>query len=143
MEYENCLVELDEILNYLSKENLYKIPEKIREAIKSQKSKEYIWKYDKTKELNEQNLNRKTIAMLSYLNMEYLLNDEQKELMKKIHEANEQNQEKEKQEKYNINNLFDNKRNNIVQSEVALLEAKSDKWYNRILNFIKNIFKGI
>lgn len=143
MEYENCLVELDEILNYLSKENLYKIPEKIREAIKSQKSKEYIWKYDKTKELNEQNLNRKTIAMLSYLNMEYLLNDEQKELMKKIHEANEQNQEKEKQEKYNINNLFDNKRNNIVQSEVALLEAKSDKWYNRIFNFIKNIIKGI
>lgn len=143
MEYENCLVELDEILNYLSKENLYKIPEEIREAIKSQKSKEYIWKYDKTKELNEQNLNRKTIAMLSYLNMEYLLNDEQKELMKKIHEANEQNQEKEKQEKYNINNLFNNKRNNIVQSEVALLEAKSDKWYNRIFNFIKNIFKGI
>lgn len=142
MEYENCLVELDEVLNYLSKENLYKIPEEIREGIKSQKSKEYIWKYDETKKLKEQNLNRKTIAMLSYLNMEYLLNNEQKELMKEIHEINEQNQEKENQEKYNMNNLFNNTKNDTAQSEVALVEMKKHKWYSTIFNFIKNIFKG-
>lgn len=79
--------------------------------------------------------------MLSYLNMEYLLNDEQKELMKKFHELNEKKLEKEKQEKYNANDLFLKNTNNNVQSEVALIEIKEDKWYNKIRNFIKNIFK--
>ena len=79
------LVELDEILKYLDKQELVKIPENIRKAIVEKKDKEYKWQYDETKELKEQNIHRKTIAMLSYLNMKYLLNDEQKELMRQIH----------------------------------------------------------
>ncbi len=34
MEYEKCLVQLDEILKYLSDENLQKIPNEIKEFIK-------------------------------------------------------------------------------------------------------------
>lgn len=141
MEYQNCLVELDEILNYLSKEDLMKIPKELINGIKSYKSKEYIWKYDKTKPLMEQQLNRKTIAMLSYINMEYLLNNEEKELIQKIHELNEQKLEKAKQEKYNPNVLFNNTKNNNTYSEVSLINVKEDKWYEKIFSFIKNLFK--
>ena len=141
MEYQNCLVELDEILNYLSKEDLMKIPKELINGIKSYKSKEYIWKYDKTKPLMEQQLNRKTIAMLSYINMEYLLNNEEKELIQKIHELNEQKLEKAKQEKYNPNGLFNNTKNNNIYSEVSLINVKEDKWYEKIFSFIKNLFK--
>ena len=42
MEYTKCLVQLDEVLNYLSTENLKKIPDEIRNSIKQQKDKEYI-----------------------------------------------------------------------------------------------------
>ena len=45
-------------------------------------------KSDETKPLKDQNVSRDTIAFLAYLNMEYLLNDEQKELMQQIHEFN-------------------------------------------------------
>ena len=103
MPYEKCLVELDEILQYLSEEDLNKIPYEIRNVIKEKKDKQYIWKYDKLKELKEQNIDRKTIIMLSYINMEYLLNTEEKEVMKKMHRYNEEKLEREKKQKYNSN----------------------------------------
>ena len=141
MEYENCLVELDEVLSYLSKENLQKIPEEIRNVIKSKKNKEYMWKYDESKPLNEQKLSRKTIAMLSYLNMEYLLNEEQKKVMEEIHKLNQQKFENEQSKKYNTDDLFKNTKSNTLQTESTLMEVKKQKWYKKILIFIKNIFK--
>ena len=83
-EFNKRLTEVDEILSYLPDEDLLKIPNEIRTAIKENKDKEYKWKYDETKPLKEQNLNRDTISYLSYLNIQYLLNDEQKELMSEI-----------------------------------------------------------
>ncbi len=137
MEYEKCLVQLDEILKYLSDENLQKIPNEIKESIKSEKDKNYLWKYDESKALNEQNLDRKTIVILSYLNMEYLLNTKQKEFIKRIHDFNEEKLEKEKQE----SNIFKNNKKSIVQGEVSLIQIKEDKWYNKVFYFIKWIFK--
>lgn len=93
-EYKKCLAELDEILKFVSSEDLKKIPYDIRNSIK--KYKEYIWNYDKTKTLSEQDINRKTIAMLAYLNVEYLLNEKEKLLMNELHEFNERKVEKEK-----------------------------------------------
>ena len=89
MEYKKCLVQVDEVLRFLNKEELNKIPLKIRKAIKSSKDKKYVWNYDESKSLSEQDLDIKSIAILSYLNMEYLATKEQKELLKKMHEANE------------------------------------------------------
>lgn len=146
MEYEKCLVQLDEVLNHLSKKDLKKIPDEIREGIKEQKDKEYVWKYNENKQLKEQGLNRKTIAILSYLNTEYLLNDKQKELMRKIHKLNEQTLEKERMKNYNSDDLFKNKRNNNMQcnnaisSNNALIEVKENKWYKKIFSFLKNFF---
>ena len=99
IDYNKRLVEVDEILNYLSEEDLWKIPEKIRNNIKENKDKEYLWKYDETKPLKYQDVSRDTIVFLSYLNMEYLLNEEQKNLMKQIHEFNEKKLKEEKNRK--------------------------------------------
>ena len=144
MEYTKCLVELDEILNYLSVENLEKIPIEIRNSINEHKDKEYIWKYDETKELKEQELDRKTIAMLSYLNMEYFLNEEQKEFMQNLHNLNEQKREKEKQEKYNPDNLYKNRTSTTIQEtineNVAMVEYK-ESVFKKFLNKIKILFK--
>lgn len=147
MEYTKCLVELDEILNYLSVEYLERIPLEIRNSIKKQKDKEYSWKYDETKELKEQKLDRKTIAMLSYLNMEYLLNEEQKEFMQNLHKLNEQKLEKEKQEKYNTENLFKNRTTNTIpkteisNENVAMMEYK-ESVFKKFLNKIKMLFRN-
>lgn len=141
MEYEKCLVEVDEVLNHLSKEELNKIPEDVLKGIKKHKDKEYMWKYDESKQLEEQKFDRNTIVILSYINMEYLLSKEQKDLMEKIHELNEQNFAKEIQEKYDSKELFKNKTNINVENENAIAKLENNKWYNKMFSFIKRIFK--
>ena len=131
------------MLNHLSKEELNKIPEDVLKNIKKHKDKEYMWKYDESKRLEEQTFDRNTIAILSYINMEYLLSKEQKDLMEKIHELNEQNFANEIQEKYDSKDLFKNKnKTNInVENENAIAKLENNKWYNKMFSFIKRIFK--
>lgn len=140
MEYKKCLVQLDEVLSYLSEEDLNKIPNEIRDSIKEQKDSEYIWEYDEDKNLSEQNLDRNTVAMLSYLNMEYLLNDKQKEYMQKLHEFNERKLEQQKQEKYNPNDIFKPHNQDNTSSNLPA-ETNKFKWYQKVFIFIKKIIK--
>ena len=142
MEYAKCLVELNEVLEHLEKENLEKIPYDIREAILDQMDKDYSWSYDETKGLEEQNLDRKTIAMLSYLNMEYLFNKEQKELMEEYHRLNEKREREKNQANYN--NLSSQIKDEDIETsaeKVVLVEVTSQKWYEKIVSFFKNTFK--
>lgn len=141
MEFEKCLVEVDEVLNHLSKEELNKIPEDVLKGIKKHKDKEYMWKYDESKQLEEQRFDRNTIVILSYINMEYLLSKEQKDLMEKLHELNEQNFINEIQEKYDSKDLFKTKTNTNVENENAIAKLENNKWYNKMFSFIKRIFK--
>jgi len=144
VDYNKRLVEVDEILNYLSEEDLLKIPEEVRNTIKENKDKEYFWKYDETKPLKNQDVSHDTIAFLAYLNMEYLLNEEQKQLMQQIHELNEKKLEEAKVEKYGVDDLF--KRNKPQQEEqketeqeMSLVEYK-ESFFTKIINRIKKIF---
>lgn len=142
MTNEQCLSQLDGMLTHLDLEELAKIPQVIKQYISTKKDKEYNWEYDKTKKFEEQNIDRKTISMLSYLNMEYLLNDEQRDVLHKMHVYNEQNIEKEKMEKYSMDNIFNKKVE--VQSEpkeqMAIVEVKPKKWFERLWLHIKGIF---
>ena len=146
MEYEKCLVELNEVLYHLPTEELSKIPHEIIENIKRKMDKNYVWKYDTSKELKEQNLNRKTIILLSYLNMEFLLNKEQKELMNEFHECNEEKVEKDKNNKYKTDNLFKNNKinDNYVDDKnnnTMLIKVEEEKWYQKIFKFIKKLIR--
>ena len=122
--YKRILAEVDEILNYLTAEDLLKIPEEVRKAIKENKDKEYEWKYYKTKPLSEQNINRDTLAFLSYLNMEYLLNEEQKKLMKEIYKLNDKKLEEEKRKNYKTNKIFEERQ--IDKQKEEVIEEKKN-----------------
>ena len=138
VELSKRLVEVDEILKYLSEENLQKIPEELRKAIKENKDKNYIWKYDKTKELKEQDVNIDTIALVAYLNMKYLLNEEQKKIMNEIVKINSKIVEEEKRKKYDTDNLFKKEqyeeRNEVEKKELIL---KKENILCKILKTIK------
>ena len=146
VDYNKRLVEVDEILNYLSEEDLLKIPEEVRNTIKKNKDKEYFWKYDETKPLKEQDVSRDTIAFLSYLNMEYLLNEKQKEFMQQLHELNEKKLEEAKAEKYGVEDLF--KRNKPQQEEQKETEQEQElslvkykeNFFTKVISKIKNFF---
>lgn len=133
MEYKKCLVEVDEVLGYLVEEDLNKIPIEVRQGIKNEKDKQYIWKYDETKNLNDQNLSREAIAILSYLNMEYMATKEQKELLEKMHEYNDKirkdktiNLENDKNNKLeDVLSKNSNENKNMDDVEVRIIEKQT------------------
>lgn len=118
------------------------IPSNVINLIKENKDEKYIWKYDVTKSLTEQNVSRDAVAVLSYINMEYLLNDQQREFIENLHKQNEEDLEQLKREKYNSDNLFNNKpRNTNINKDTALIEYPKEKWYKRFVIRIVQLFK--
>lgn len=74
--------ELFEIINLLDESEKNKIPTKIYENIKSQKSKEYINQYNTLDDINENNIEEKTAILLTSLYLDYIANDEEKKRLK-------------------------------------------------------------
>lgn len=109
IDYKKRLVEVDIILKHLDKSDYEKIPKKLVDVINKNRDKEYVWKYDESKKLKDQDISRDTLAILSYLNMNYLLNAEQKEYIYYIYNTNQKKSEIKKDKKYNIDNLFKKK----------------------------------
>lgn len=143
IDYNKRLVEANEILKYFPENQFARIPSEIIQSIKINMDKEYVWNYDETKELMEQNINEDTLAILAYLNMEYILNEKQKNTLKDICKLNEQKEEDKKREKYN-DDLFNKKNSNsqidnIPQNEYPLMVVK-DNFFTRLIKKIKSIF---
>ena len=88
IEYEKRFVEVDEVLNHLSRADYNRIPMDLKKLIKEQKDQNYNWEYDENKTLENQSLHSDTIAILSYICAEYLLSEKQKLFVNQIHSMN-------------------------------------------------------
>ena len=136
-EVNKSFVEVFEILKHMSPGNVMKIPEDIRNYIRDNRDNNYIWKYDETKDFKNQNISEDTLAMLAYLNTEYMLDEERKQLMKQIYKINQQKLEKEKGEQYNSDSLL-KKSNNKEENKIA--EYK-EGLFVKIKRMFKNLFQ--
>lgn len=130
------LVELDEILSFLPYEDLLKIPEEIWHAIQAQKDETYVWKYDESVSLKEQNVHRDTILMLSYINIKYLLNEEEKNYVEKVLEFNESQKTMNQSTTINSKNIVVEENNEISEE---IIEYK-ENFFVRFINRIKSWF---
>ena len=123
---ENSLLkayaEVDKILSFMQISYIEKVPKKLRELFKNEKLKDYDPNIDKNIPLNEQNLERKTYAILAMLNLHYWCNDEEKQELLKAYSNNDKKREEELREKYNPDNIFTNR---IKEPEQATEEAKA------------------
>ena len=138
------LVEVEYILKKLDDEYISKIPKEIWDYIEENKDKNYIYNYDESKTLEQQNLSIDTISILTYINMEYLLDEKDKKKMQELLRKDYIIAEEKKKEKYNPEDIFKNNSiSNSCKEENKLLpiEAKIEKWYERLFSFVKSIFK--
>ncbi len=140
VDYNKRLVEVNVILNHLTKSDYSKIPREVIDTIEKNKDKEYTWIYDETKDLKDQNLNRDTIAIVSYINMRYLLNEKQKKYVKEILKVNQTKIEEIKEKKHSSDSLFKDKKEKTVINNVniSLIEYKEKNFIQRLLKKIKN-----
>lgn len=100
-EVSKRLVEVEFILKLLNEENLRKIPNELWNYIVEYKDKDYKFDYDNSKTLNENNLHIDTISMLTYINTEYLLEEQQKSEILDLIKQDQKIAEENKRKKYN------------------------------------------
>lgn len=145
MNRNNSYVEILEILKYMDKIYIDKIPQKLIQFFEENKAKDYEFEYNSTLELDKQNLNDNTLALLAMLNLNYWCENEEhkKELISKYNE-NEKKYQEELREKSNPDDIFKNRQQvkNIskenTENIVDMVEY-NEPIFKRIINKIKSI----
>lgn len=114
IEYANAYSEVLQILKYIPKSDYNKIPENKIELFKVNSNKEYKFYYNPNKTLNEQNVSKRTKAIIAILYRDYWATPEKRKEIIARQKYDMLLREKAKG-KYNPNDLFKNKSN--IQSE--------------------------
>ena len=140
VEYSEAAVEVLGILEYLEDIDKNKIPNEIIEFLENNKSNTYNPEINYGDEIENLNLKQKTRQILAGIYIDYLSSEEEKkEYINKLKQNEIKNQEILK-EKYNIDDIF--KKNEISKEQVVELTiVKEEKWFIKIINRIKEIFK--
>ena len=133
--------EVFEILSYMNRERVMKIPVEIIELFKVERNKKYISKITPNDFLNPDNLSKDTINILAWLDLEYFCSEEQRKIKEERYKKNELEQEKIKRQIYNSDNLFKQKDKSKEYIEEAVVEYKKTNLLVRIFNKIKSLVK--
>ena len=141
--YKKAYTELNEIFKTLDKEQKDKIPKVFINNISNNMDKDYKFEFDSSKGIFEQDLMTETEALLVEIYERYLAPSEEKEMWQKYDRYCLNKIEEEKRKKYNYNifkkNENMNKEGNISNSNFPV-EIKKEKFYEKIINFLKKIF---
>jgi len=141
--YREAFSEIDEIFKLMPISFINKIPIKFRDMIHNEKSKEYQPIIEEP--LENYTLKDETIIILSLIYRDFLCSKEEKERLKMRDAQRMKEVEEELREKYNVDNLFKNRQqvheNKQTQINNSLLVIEEEKWYKKIFNIIKKLFK--
>lgn len=147
IEYSEAAVEVLYILNHTNKEDVARIPQSFIKFLTNISSKSYKVKFNHEQPINGLNLKKQTRELLGFIYITWWCDKEEREKYKKlIHESNIKNEEIK--EKYNVNDIFKNKKENqehkIIQNEnvmkTSIAEYKKENIFKRVLNKILSFF---
>ena len=140
--------EVYSILNLLGNNYIAKLPKSLFKMIEEEKSSTYNPQYSEDKSLNEQNIKRESLSMIALFHLNYWCNsNEEKEQLKQLFKNNEEKHQAEIRKKYNPDNLFKNRRQEITTesqpfiNDVAIVKYKEKNFLQKIFDKIKYFFK--
>lgn len=146
IKYANAYSEVLEILKYISKEDYEKIPNSKIELFETNYNKEYVFKYDPNKTLDEQNVSKTAKAIIAILFRDYWATEIQKEKIINKQNYDRMKLEEEKRKRYNLDNLFKNNEKKVImndvekEEELALTEANDIKGHKKVWRFLIKFF---
>lgn len=146
IEYANAYSEVLEILKYIPVEDYNKIPKTKIELFKTNANNDYSFTYNPRKTLEEQEVSKITKGIIAILFRDYWATENQRNKIITKQNYDRVKLEEEKKSKYNTDNIFNNK-NSTIQKEIEQHEetrmtiVQEEKWYQKILNLIKGLFK--
>lgn len=139
--------EVDEFIELLEEKEKNRIPYKIRQIFKEEKSKEYIKGIDRNKTIKEQHLKDDTLTIIAILNLEYLSESQQeKEELKVIYMRNEKEYQEKLREEFNPDDIFKKKEKNRsvenrdIEENKALVVYKESA-IKRVINKILQVLR--
>ena len=147
--YACAYKEVIEVLKYTKREDVNKIPQCKIVLWKQNMKKDYGFKIDTTKTLEEQNLSKEAKAIIANIFKKYWATDYQKQRIIEKEKYDMQIGEKNKSLQYNPNDLFksrnksiDNSCTNEVETTTVMTEYK-ESFILKIINKIKQLFKRV
>lgn len=144
IQYANAYTEVLEILKNISQEDYNKVPKEKINLFEHNANKEYIFDYDSTKTLEEQNVSKTARAIIAILFRDYWATDEQRNKIKAFQNNKRHQIEEENKQKYNTD-IFKNRTNIANESQsgqaenMQLVEYK-ENIFKRIIGFFKKKF---
>ena len=144
---KEAFCEVYDIIKHMDKEMQEKIPNNFMNLIKENKALNYEFNIDYKKDIKNQIL-RETKIILSLIYRDYLCSSEKREELLALDIEEIRREEKSSQEKYKID--YDSRKKEKLQDveelknkeqETLPIKVEKDKWYIKIINFIKKILK--
>lgn len=146
--YSKAYKEVIEVLNFVPKESVDKIPQTMIDTFKAKMDNDYDFKVDINKSFEEQDLLDETKAIFANIFRDYWATPYQKERIEAKEKYDRQKMEEEKRERYNTDNLFNNRKtkNDEQKNKDDInnnlpMEIKKEKFYEKLIKFIKNFLK--
>lgn len=141
--YACAYKEVIEVLKYTRREDVNKIPKYRILLWKTNMKKDYPFKVDTSKPLEEQNLSDEAKAIIANIFKKYWATDYQKERIEAKEKYDLEQLEKEKYERYNPNDIFKNREQSNSEANaieaVEMVEYK-ESVFKKLFNKIKNLF---
>ena len=145
--YPKAYTEVLEILKYMPKEDVDKIPREMIEMFENKKEKSYVFSVKETDDFANLNILDETEAIFVNIFRDYWATPEQKEKIIEKQNYDKSVIEKEKMKKYNPDKIF--KKYEIPKTNIGIVENKKEtslvevkeSFFSKFVNFIKNIFK--
>lgn len=136
-----------DVINHMSKEMQEKIPKSFINLIKENRDLDYNFNIDYSTDIKKQLL-KETKIILSLIYRDCLCSKEKRQELLDIDVEEIEREEKGPQEKYQID--FDSRKKEKLQDveelknkeqETLPIKVEKDKWYIKVINFIKKILK--
>ena len=139
--YRIALSEVNEILKYTDDDIVSRIPKKFITFISDNMDTNHKFKVQENVELFEQPIRNETKTILAMIYKDYFCDDVERQELIDYDKMQKDIEEKIKYEKYNSDNIFKNINKDKVKEEVALVEVKEEKWYDKVFKFFRKIFR--
>ncbi|MBR2704449.1 MAG: hypothetical protein IKE91_03170 [Clostridia bacterium] len=144
--YARAYTEVLEILKHIPEDELERIPKSELQFYEDNCDKNYKYEYNQDLEVDKQAISKEANTVIVALYMNYFANEKQKGIIEKILKQNSIEEEKAKNEKYDVNKIFEksqNEQSEPINSENLPVDISknNDNFIKRIINKIKSLFK--
>lgn len=141
IETRNAYAEVIQVLKYLPKDDIEKIPRELIIALEENQNHNHNFQFNVNVSLKVQNFSKKAKIILAILFRDYFTTEKQKNIINNVEKYEYNKLHEEALKKYNSNELFKKqKKENSDTTQSALpVVIKKDNFFNKILLIFQKI----